>query len=245
MSKDLFSGHAKGYARFRPVYPKALYDFIYQFVGQFDTAWDCGTGNGQVARVLASSFGKVHASDISAQQLKNAVIAPNIHYHLGGVEQTGFGNSSIDLITIGQAIHWFDREQFYKEVGRAGKTGAIIAAFGYSPVRFTPLFNEALDRFYFDVVYPYWDTERKIVEGQYKSIPFPFEEIKAPDFKIEVNWSLSDLHGYITTWSAVQNFIRKNGFSPVGKFMEEVKPLWRKEVESVYFPVFLRIGRIK
>ncbi|MCB0491206.1 MAG: class I SAM-dependent methyltransferase [Cyclobacteriaceae bacterium] len=244
MSKDLFSGHAKNYAAFRPEYPQTLYDFIYQFVEQFDNAWDCGTGNGQVARVLAKSFKQVKASDISSRQIENASTAANIEYHLSGVEQTDFASDSFDLITVGQAIHWFDREKFYTEVSRVGKLGAIIAAFGYNPVRFSPPFDEALNRFYFDVIYPYWDTERKVVEDQYQSISFPFEEIDAPDFRTNLEWSIKDLHGYITTWSAVQHFIKQNGFNPVDEFVEGIRPLWKKETESVYFPVFLRLGRI-
>jgi len=244
MSKDLFSGHAKSYAAFRPVYPHTLYDFIYQFVKSFDSAWDCGTGNGQVARVLANSFNSVHASDISARQIENAFTATNIQYHHNGVELTDFASDSFDLITVGQAIHWFDRERFYREVNRVGKQGSIIAAFGYNPVRFSPRFDDALNRFYFDVIYPYWDAERKVVEDQYQSISFPFEEIESPVFRINLDWSVQDLHGYITTWSAVQNFIRKNGFNPVDELIAEVKPLWKNETESVYFPVFLRLGRI-
>ncbi|MFZ1808985.1 MAG: class I SAM-dependent methyltransferase [Cyclobacteriaceae bacterium] len=244
MSKDLFSGHAKSYAAFRPVYPNTLYDFIYQFVESFDSAWDCGTGNGQVARVLAHSFNTVHASDISARQIENAFTATNIQYHQHGVEHTDFASDSFDLITVGQAIHWFDRKKFYKEVNRVGKQDSIIAAFGYNPVRFSPQFDDALNRFYFEVIYPYWDAERNVVEDQYQSISFPFEEIESPVFRINLDWSVLDLHGYITTWSAVQNFIRKNGFNPVDELIEEVKPLWKQEKESVYFPVFLRLGRI-
>lgn len=244
MSKDLFSGHAKQYAAFRPVYPPSLYAFIYQFVKQFNIAWDCGTGNGQVARVLADSFRHVHASDISARQLENATVAYNIDYHVMGVEQTDFPANTFDLITIGQAIHWFNREQFYKEVNRVSKVGGMIAAFGYNPVRFSPAFDEALNRFYYDVIYSYWDTERKVVEDQYRTITFPFEEIDTPVFKIELAWSLNDLHGYITTWSAVQNFIKKNKFNPADDFVAGIKSLWKKEKESVYFPVFLRLGRI-
>jgi hypothetical protein len=244
MSKDLFSGHAKDYAAFRPEYPQTLYDFIYQFVEQFDNAWDCGTGSGQVAKVLAKSFKNVKASDISSRQIENASTAANIEYHLSGVEQTDFASDSFDLITAGQAIHWFDREKFYTEVSRVGKQGAIMAAFGYNPVRSSPPFDEALNRFYYDVIYTYWDTERKVVEDQYQSIVFPFEEIDAPEFKISLDWSLQDLHGYITTWSAVQHFIKQNGFNPVDDFVEGIRSLWTREMESVYFPVFLRLGRI-
>lgn len=244
MSKDLFSGHAKDYAAFRPVYPQALYKFIYQHVEKFDQAWDCGTGNGQVAHVLAQSFTLVHASDISARQLEHAAKKENIIYHNQGAEQTNFENNSFDLITIGQAIHWFDRDKFYKEVMRISKPNGIIAAFGYNPVRSTSAFDKILNWFYYDVIYPYWDTERKVVEDQYQTISFPFEEIPSPEFSINLVWSVEDVHGYVSTWSAVQNFIKKNGYNPVDELTEKIKPLWKKEKESVYFPVFLRLGRI-
>jgi len=244
MPKDLFSGHAKEYATFRPVYPKALYDFIFKQVKHFDCAWDCGTGNGQVARVLATRFHQVHATDISKRQLENAWPEKNIQYHHCSAEEINFGYQTFDLITVGQAIHWFDLDKFYREVHRVSKAGCLLAAFGYSPVRFTPAFNELLDHFYYHVIYKYWDTERKIAEDKYRSLEFPFDEIVAPEFEIRLMWSLEDLRGYITTWSSVQKYIQQNGHSPVEEFMEKAKPLWRAERESVYFPLFLRIGHI-
>ncbi len=244
MPKDLFSGHAKEYAAFRPVYPKALYDFIFKQVKNFDSAWDCGTGNGQVARVLATRFRDVHATDISKKQLENAWQEKNIQYHLCGAEKTNFSNHTFDLITVGQAIHWFDLDKFYHEVDRVSKDGCVLAAFGYSPVRFTKTFNELLDHFYYHIIYEYWDTERKMVEDHYQSLKFPFEEIASPDFTISLSWTLDDLYGYLSTWSSVQKFIQLKAYNPLDEFMEKAKPLWRTERESVYFPLFLRLGRV-
>src|SRR5437016_1337123 len=115
MDKDLFSGHGKQYAAFRPTYPKELYDFIYSHVSNFENAWDVGTGNGQVARELSKQFDCVSATDISATQLENAFKAKNIFYEIAG-EQTSFSSNSFDLICVAQAIHWFSREKFYREV---------------------------------------------------------------------------------------------------------------------------------
>src|SRR5258708_18260198 len=126
MSKDLFSNHAHQYAVFRPTYPKELYDFIFSHVKNFESAWDAGTGNGQVARDLSGQFKKVSASDISAKQIENAYQNENISYSLVG-ETTSFSESSFDLICVAQAIHWFDREKFYAEVKRAAKPNAVIA----------------------------------------------------------------------------------------------------------------------
>src|SRR5882724_3778745 len=130
MSKDLFSGHANQYAAFRPTYPKELYDFLFSHVKNFDVAWDAGTGNGQVARDLCKRFDRVFATDISANQIENALPADNIFYSVAG-EATSFNDKSIGLVCVAQAIHWFDREKFYAEVKRVAMRNALLAIWGY------------------------------------------------------------------------------------------------------------------
>ena len=76
--KDLFSGHAADYALYRPTYPKALYDWVFERVENFDSAWDCGTGNGQVANVLSERFKKVEATDISGARMQQASPLHNV-----------------------------------------------------------------------------------------------------------------------------------------------------------------------
>src|SRR5882672_948119 len=121
--KDLFSAQAKQYAAFRPTYPEALYDFIFQHVHGNENAWDCATGNGQVAQRLARQFKKVYATDISQKQLDQASPANNIHYAVSPAESTPFPDHQFDLITVGQALHWFDLDKFYAEVKRVIKPG--------------------------------------------------------------------------------------------------------------------------
>ncbi len=70
--KDSFSGHSAQYAQYRPHYPEAFYSFLVQLIPERNHAWDCGTGNGQVAVALSSYFKKVVATDISANQLAQA-----------------------------------------------------------------------------------------------------------------------------------------------------------------------------
>lgn len=104
--KDNFSARSADYAQFRPVYPPQLFDFLFENCQNFDCAWDCATGNGQIATVLAERFAQVEATDISENQLKNALLKPNIRYRLGRAEATDFSDHSFDLVTVGQAAHW-------------------------------------------------------------------------------------------------------------------------------------------
>jgi len=81
-AKDQFSAQSKFYKKFRPTYPQELYYAIYKEVNSFGRSWDCGTGNGQVAQVLAETFDQVYASDLSANQIKEATNQENIQQKL-------------------------------------------------------------------------------------------------------------------------------------------------------------------
>ena len=64
-SLDRFSTQAAAYARYRISYPAALYAWLLPQVPGRRRAWDCATGNGQVAAVLARHFEHVAATDLS------------------------------------------------------------------------------------------------------------------------------------------------------------------------------------
>lgn len=241
--KDFFSGHAKLYATFRPTYPKELYEFIFEHVREFSTAWDCATGNGQVAQHLSQHFKKVLATDISPQQLDNAIKSDNIIYSVQPAENTDFPNQAFDLITVGQALHWFDLEKFYTEVKRVAKPDSLLAVWGYALCTVSPEIDTHFLHFYHHIVGPYWDSARKMVEEEYRTVSFPFLEIKTPTFKIQVTWTLEQFLGYLSTWSATQKYIKENGHDPLPDILEEIKPHW-KDVLTVTFPVFLKLGRV-
>ncbi|HXS35130.1 MAG TPA: class I SAM-dependent methyltransferase [Flavipsychrobacter sp.] len=244
--QDNFSGQAGVYAKFRPVAPDELYQFLFDKVPGFDAAWDCGTGNGQAANKIAERFKVVYATDISEQQLNNAIKRDNIIYKVERAEKASFPDNSFDLITVAQAIHWFDFEQFYNEVKRVGKPESIIAVWTYKLLYTNSLIDVILDDFYSNLLGPYWDKERKYVDDEYKTIPFPFEEIATPKFEIKANWQLTNLIGYLNSWSSVQHYIKKEGVDPVQLYLPKFKEHWNDhEIKQITFPLFLRAGRIK
>ncbi len=245
--KDIFSKQADTYATFRPESPDELYDFLLKDIGEFESAWDVGTGNGQVAGKLAEYFKTVYATDISQKQLDNAVQKPNIIYRLERAEQTSLPDNSVDLITVAQAIHWFDFEAFYKEVNRVAKPGALIAAWTYTLLQIDegPT-DELINNIYTNILGPYWDKERKIVDEQYQTIPFPFEELACPVFYNKVSWSIEQLIGYLNTWSSAGHFKAKEGYSPITLIEAELRQLWKEgEIKEVIFPIFMRPGKVK
>jgi ubiquinone/menaquinone biosynthesis C-methylase UbiE len=243
--KDNFSRQADIYARYRPQYPKELFDFILTHTTNKRTAWDCATGNGQSARVLAKYFDEVLATDISQKQIDQAERADNIHYSVQPADQTGFADDSFDLIVVSQALHWFATDKFYAEATRVARPSSLFAAWSYSLLFISPDIDRIIRSFYREIVGPYWDAERRYVDDEYQTILFPYEEIKAPVFNMNYYWTLPELEGYINTWSATQKYIVANNHNPVQALVEEIRPWWKNEAMNVRFPLHTRIGRVK
>jgi len=242
--KDNFSTGSDQYALFRPTYPAALFGYLLSLVPRRERAWDCGTGNGQVAVMLAESFGRVEATDISAAQLKSAVPHERVSYSVQPAEKTFFPDDAFDLITVAQAIHWFDFDAFYREVERTIRPGGVLAVIGYDRPRISPAVDAVLDRFYHDVVGPFWDRERRYIDEQYRTIPFPYPEIAAPPFSIDVEWSFGHLIGYIGTWSAVKHYQKAKGEDPVEGIHADLKKNWGGDVvKKARFPILLRVAK--
>jgi ubiquinone/menaquinone biosynthesis C-methylase UbiE len=242
--KDRFSEQAGKYARYRPEYPEELFAFILSKPAQKESAWDCATGNGQSAKELAKHFKQVYATDISQSQLEHAIRAANIVYSRQPAEQTDFPDDSFDLVTVSQALHWFNFDLFYKELKRVTRPGGWFAAWMYGGLTITPAIDELKRNYHAVTLGAYWDAERKLVDENYATIPFPLEEIKCPVFSMFYRWDLEALRGYFNTWSALQKFIAAKGYNPVDELMEKIKPHWMQEEMTVRFPLYLRMGRV-
>ncbi len=243
--KDLFSVQSGSYAAHRPGYPGALFSFILQFVNTRNEAWDCATGNGQVATALAPHFGKIQATDISERQLSHAAGRANIVYSRQPAEKTNFRDNQFDLVTVGQAIHWFDFDKFYAEVRRTCRNGAVIAAIGYSYPSVNEEVDAILERFNRVTLSGYWDPERRYIEESYRTIPFPFEEIPAPLFEAAYSWDAERFIGFLRSWSPVQRYIDENGNNPVEDITDGIRGNWPASQDAnIRFPILARLGRL-
>lgn len=243
-SKDNFSGHAAQYALFRPVYPKALFNWLFKQCESNTYAWDCGTGNGQVASQLIPYFQKVFASDISENQLEQAKQNPSIVYKIESSSSCSAPNESFDLIVVAQAIHWFNFVDFYSEVNRTLKPSGLLAVIGYHLPTIDAENDKLINFFYKLTLEKYWDKERKYIDEKYQTIPFPFQKISCPAFTMQTEWNLNQLIGYLGTWSAVQHYIRTNHTNPLLALEKDLALLWKKdEIKKITFQLFLRVGK--
>ncbi|EJL64641.1 class I SAM-dependent methyltransferase [Flavobacterium sp. CF136] len=242
--KDNFSKQAVDYSKFRPQYPQEMIEYIISFVNNKSTALDIATGNGQVAHKLSAYFKKVYATDISQKQLDNAIQAENVIYSKEPAENTSFENQKFDLIVVAQAVHWFDFEVFYKEIYRILKPDGIFAVLGYGLFFTNTDSDKILQHFYYNIIGPYWDAERRYLDENYETIPFPFEEIPTKKFENQFTWTFETLIGYLQTWSSVQHYISKNKQNPIDLIYNDLKVSWEKNDQKVTFPLLLRIGKL-
>ncbi|WP_316634120.1 class I SAM-dependent methyltransferase [uncultured Flavobacterium sp.] len=243
--KDNFSKQAVDYSKFRPQYPREMIEYVISFVSNKSIALDVATGNGQVAHKLSPYFQKVYATDISQKQLDNAIQVKNVIYSKEAAEKTAFEDKIFDLIVVAQAIHWFDFDVFYKEIYRVLKPDGIFAVMGYGLFSTDPDSDKILNNFYYNIVGSYWDAERRYLDENYETIPFPFEEIPSKKFENQFVWTFEALIGYLNTWSSVQHYITKNNQNPIDLIYDDLKASWQNNDQKVTFPLLLRIGKLK
>lgn len=243
---DHFSGVSSGYAEFRPRYPRALYEFIASVAPGHDRAWDCGAGSGQASLDLAETFRDVVATDVSVAQLAHGPVHSRVAWVAATAEATPIAGTSIDAVTVAQALHWFDHPRFYQEVRRVAVPGAVIVAWTYLPSQLQGKVGEIHDRLMFETLRGYWPPERRHVDTGYRGIPFPFERLEAPTLRLDERWPLAQLTGYMRTWSATARYRRQHGVDPVVEVERELRAVWGdpEDRRAISWPLVVLAGRV-
>jgi SAM-dependent methyltransferase len=244
--KDHFSPLASVYSEFRPTYPAALLDFVAGLCTGHTAVWDCACGSGQASIDLAERFERVFATDASAKQIAGARPHPRVIYSVGKAESSGLQDASVDLVTVAQAVHWFDLPRFYAEAQRVLRAGGVLALWSYGPPHVEAgEVDRPLQSFYHDTVGPYWPPERQIVDDGYRGMSFPFPEIVPPTLKMQQRWPLARLMGYVRSWSATGRYVAQHGKDPVLELEAQLAPVWGEAQRErlVEWPLALRAGR--
>lgn len=243
---DHFAPVAAGYAGFRPTYPAGLFDWLAEIAPGCALAWDCAAGSGQASLDLAGHFRRVVASDASAAQIAAATPHPGVEYRIAPAESSGLDDASVDLVTVAQALHWFDLERFYAEVRRVLVPDGVLAVWTYGVLHVAgEEVDDAVQAFYGGTLGPYWPPERRLVESGYRTLPFPFAELPAPPFVMACAWDLGQLLGYFRSWSATARFIIARGHDPLAELERILAPLWGDPAtrRRIVWPLSLRAGR--
>lgn len=247
---DHFSAVARGYATFRPRYPSTLFGALARVAPNNLCVWDCACGTGQASVALAAHFTEVVATDASAEQIAQAESHVGVQYRVASAEHSGLADSSVSMVTVAQALHWFDVDAFHAEVRRVLIPRGVVAEWSYALLEVTtaPALTQlvhALDTH----LKSWWPPQRAHVDARYATLPFPFERIAMDDFAMQSEWTLPQLLGYVATWSAVTRYRAAhsdaNAPDPVREFAIAAEAAWGDApTHSISWPLVLRVGRV-
>ena len=240
-----FSQGSDEYAKNRPHYPDELFAYLSDLCDGHDAAWDCATGNGQAAVSLAKYFSHVEATDLSTEQIEHGIAHPRVNYSVSPAEHTPFNDESFDLITVATAVHWFDPQQFHREVKRVLKPRGILAVWTYGYFDVEPETDQVIRDELLNPIDRFWAEGNRQVMNGYRDLRLPFEEIQTPSFVLQLNWNLGQLIAYARTWSAVKRYIAELGTDPVAETESKLKSAWGKpeQTKVVKMPLYLRASR--
>jgi SAM-dependent methyltransferase len=243
---DAFSDTAKQYAAARPTYPAALFECLAELAPATRCAWDCGTGNGQAALGLAEFFDSVEATDASAEQIGQALPHPRVRYRVAPAHASGLPDRSVDMISVAQALHWFDLDKFYAEVRRVARPSALLAVYGYDWLYLAPEIDPIVNRWLLRPIEPYWLPNLRLLWHRYRTIDFPFAELAEPRLAMNQSWNLDQLLNYYRTWSATQSKIAAEGEQFIADARNALVAAWGDPDgrHRAVMPIITRLGRV-
>lgn len=148
-STTRFSDRVENYVKYRPSYPDAMVQFLFERgIGRDSTVCDIGAGTGILSKLLIRDVGKMYALEPneSMRSYAEESLSHYVNYQSlkSTAEDTRLGDSSIDAITVAQAFHWFDREKCKTEFTRILKDNGLIFLIWNNRISNTP-FLQAYD----------------------------------------------------------------------------------------------------
>jgi SAM-dependent methyltransferase len=240
--QNLFGGHADDYARFRPESPLELGALVAKYAPDTERVLDCGTGNGQAARMLAEFFQRVDAVDASAEQIHHAKSHPRVHYAVSQAELLPYSESVMSAVVCATALHWFDREQFASQVRRVLKPGGVFVAWTYARAGTEPAIESLVTTLAREMIGDYWDP-RVVEQLSNYDAPLDLTPIEVPSLAIKKRLSFDEFVGYLRTWSAFQAYVRERSADPMSELYEPLRDAWGEGKREVVWDLHVTAGR--
>ena len=252
-------GISERYAKCRTKLPVPLIEnLLSQHVGPQPGLWlDVGCGPGTSTQELIGRSEKIIGVDISETQLeeaRKAVVHPSVTFLQGGGEALPVESASADIITVVQAVHWFDLPAFFKEAERVLKPGGVLGLVCYPhyEVPSSPTMNVAMKHVFFEFLGPYFfRPTMKHLEERYANIIIPFGANTRTSLQLSCKQTYDELVYSVSAWSGFQNYCEKHELTDeegiqmvenaMGKFIEDTD----REEEHVISETAIMVSAVK
>lgn len=133
--KARFSSRVDNYAKYRPNYPNEIIKFLNAKIGLTKRAViaDVGSGTGISSKLFLDNGNEVYGIEPNAEMRSAGeeylINYKNFHSIEAASENTKLQSESVDIITSGQAFHWFEPEATKKEFLRILKPNGWVVIF--------------------------------------------------------------------------------------------------------------------
>jgi ubiquinone/menaquinone biosynthesis C-methylase UbiE len=211
----LFSGSADLYERFLPHYPAELFYHLLDHIERSSRGrlLDLGCGTGRLALPLGRHFDEAWAVDVSAEMIARGRAeaeiggSANIRWLVERAEALNAPEEHFDLVTIGAAFHWMDRECVGEHIARWLRPQGWVAIVGVN----SP-WNRAedLQRVALSVIRRWLDERRRAGCGVFEAprqrheevlAAIGFRDITETVFPVCHRWTLDEFVGYLHSTS--------------------------------------------
>lgn len=129
---ERFSNRVENYIRYRPHYPPALLTFLEHTCGLMPASIiaDIGSGTGILSEMFLRNGNSVYAVEPNREMREAGERLlgqyPDFRSIAGTAEASGLESCSIDIVTAGQAFHWFDPDHAKAEFIRILKASGWV-----------------------------------------------------------------------------------------------------------------------
>lgn len=205
--KGRFSSRVENYAKYRPNYPNEIIGFLNTSIGLTKGAIiaDIGSGTGISAKLFLDNGNEVYGIEPNAEMRstgeKYLINYTNFHSIDASSEYTKLESESVDIITSGQAFHWFEPEATKKEFLRILKPGGFVVIINnrrkFSNSKFMNEYMELIEKY----------SEREGGNSLNTDLP-KFFGLKTIDKEIFSNpqvYNLERLKGDLVSYSYIPN----------------------------------------
>lgn len=132
MNEKKFDAKGSVYAKGRPAYPEQIFEYLIKtnVLKEDATVADIGSGTGIFTLQISPFVNKTFAIEPNDDMRDKAELLYNDFSNIvsvnGTAEATTLKNTCVDLITVAQAFHWFDRKSFKLECQRILKKNGKV-----------------------------------------------------------------------------------------------------------------------
>ncbi|MEM9721220.1 MAG: class I SAM-dependent methyltransferase [Bacteroidota bacterium] len=249
-----FEGYnqALRYHSYRPQVHKHVVQHIRSYLDlnqKVGRALDIGCGTGHSTAPLRQIADHVMGLDASAGMVQvGKEYFPDIDFRIATAEKTGLADNTIDLFTTSMAFHWFDQQQFLKEVYRVARKPAFLCVyFLWFPGEMSG--NSAFQQWYQGPYLQKFPTPSRHSNKLFQllevnKLPIVYLGRRKLDFDLSL--SLEDVKGYLSTQSNITSALKKGeSLSKVNTWLGlQLKPFFSKQVETFSYRGLCEFARL-